>query len=64
MYQVHTNYGAGIFTNENDAITALWLIGSYHDVKINRKEVKKELERNSFYEDLHCMSLFIIKAEK
>lgn len=40
-YQVHSNYGAAIFTNEDDAIAALWLLGPYHDIEIDRKTVKR-----------------------
>ena len=58
-YQVHSNYAAAIFTNEDDAIAALWLLGPYHDIEIDRKTVKKALEHTGYYE---ALSLSIIKG--
>lgn len=50
-YEVHSNYGGAHFTNEDDAITALWLLGAYHDIKIERDIVKKALERDGYFEE-------------
>ena len=58
-YEVHSNYGGATFKNEYDAITALWLLGAYHDVEIEREEVKKALERDCYFE---TFPLSIIKG--
>lgn len=58
-YEVHSNYGGATFKNEDDAITALWLLGAYHDVEIEREEVKKTLERDCYFE---TFPLSIIKG--
>lgn len=41
-YEVYSNYGSELFTNEDDAIAALVLFGAYHSVKL-------EFERNEEY---------------
>lgn len=58
-YEVHSNYGGAIFKNEDDAITALWLLGAYHDIKIKHDEVKKALERDNYFE---AFPLSIVKG--
>ena len=58
-YEVHSNYGGATFKNEDDAITALWLLGAYHDVVIEREEVKKALEMDCYFE---AFPLSIIKG--
>lgn len=57
-YEVHSNYGGATFKNEDDAITALWLLGAYHDIEIERERVKKALERDCYFE---AFPLSIIK---
>ena len=49
-YHVESNYGGAIFTNEEDAITALWMLGSYHEIQIDRKTVKKALDYDGYFE--------------
>lgn len=49
-YEVHSNYGGALFTNENDAISALWLLGAYHDIEIKREKVKNDLEKDDYFE--------------
>lgn len=60
MYQVHSDYGCALFVDENDAINALWLLGAYHNIEIDTKAVKKDLDRNSFYE---TFSLSVLKGD-
>lgn len=60
MYEVHGNYGGASFKDEDDAINALWLLGAYHNVEINIKEVKQVLNEESYYESF---PLAIIKGE-
>jgi len=60
MYEVHSNYGCAIFSNENDAINALWLLGAYHNIEIDNEKVKTALSKKSFYE---AFPLSIIKGE-
>ena len=60
MYEVHCDCGTSIFENEHDAISALWLVGLYHNAKINREAVHKKLEKYGYYEEF---PLSIIKSE-
>lgn len=59
QFEVHSNYGGALFINEDDAITALWLLGAYHDVKIEQETVKRALERDCYFE---AFPLSIIKG--
>lgn len=59
IYEVHSNYGGAIFKNEDDAISALFLLGMYHDITIDKSKVKKELDKESYYE---AFPLAIIKG--
>lgn len=61
MYEVHGNYGAAAFNNEEDAITALWMLGQYHDLDINNTMVKDALNKHDYYE---IGILSIIKSEQ
>lgn len=58
-YEVHSNYGGATFKNEDDAITALWLLGAYHEIEIERETVKNALERDCYFE---AFPLSIIKG--
>lgn len=49
-YEVHSNFGSALFESENDAISALWLLGSYHDIEINRDNIKRALEKEGYFE--------------
>lgn len=49
-YEVHSNYGGAPFKNVDDAINALWLLGAYHNIEIERDTVEKALEDNGFFE--------------
>lgn len=51
VYEVHSNYGGAIFKDEDDAIAVLWLLAAYHDIKIDREDVIKSLEKESFFEN-------------
>ena len=51
VYELTTNYGGGLFENENDAIHALQMFGSYHDKVINKTDVKTALEKEGYYEN-------------
>ncbi len=50
MFEVNSNHGGALFTNEDDAINALFLVALYHDIEINEEKVRRELDRNFFYE--------------
>ena len=58
-YEVHSNYGGATFESEDDAITALWLIGAYHEIEIEREIVKKALEKDNYFE---AFPLSIVKG--
>lgn len=58
-YEVHSNYGGAVFKNEDDAITALWLLGAYHNIKIKNEAVKNVLQKDNYYE---AFPLSIIKG--
>lgn len=60
MYEVHSNYGGIGFTNEDDAINALWLLAPYHCLEINHDVVKNALNKSGYYE---IGILSIIKGE-
>lgn len=60
MYEIHCDFGAASFNNEDDAISALWLLGKYHNIEIDFKTVKEGLENKAFYEKF---PLPIIKGE-
>ena len=55
MYEVHCNYGSSLFRDEEDALNALWMVGLYHGISIDR-----ELEGKSYYENF---PISIVKAE-
>lgn len=59
MYELHCNYGFAIFESEKDTISAVQLIGLYHEIHINREEVKRSLEEKSYFE---AFPLAIIKS--
>lgn len=58
-YEVHGNHGGALFKNEEDAVSALWLLGQYHGIEIDRMRVIRALEREAFYE---AFPLSIIKG--
>ncbi|MCB7317552.1 hypothetical protein [Lacrimispora sp. 210928-DFI.3.58] len=60
MYEVHCNYGSSLFRDEEDALNALWMVGLYHGISIDREQVKRELEGKSYYENF---PISIVKAE-
>lgn len=33
VYEVYGNYGGALFSDQDDAIAALWLLGLYHDIE-------------------------------
>lgn len=59
MYEVHSDYGCALFTTEQDAINALYLLAAYHDIKIEKNDVKKRLEKDSYFD---VFPLSIIKG--
>lgn len=50
MFEVNSIHGGALFSNENDAINALFLLSLYHDIELNEEKVRRELDRNFFYE--------------
>ena len=50
MFEVPSIHGGALFTNANDAINALFLLSLYHDIELNEEKVRRELDRNFFYE--------------
>lgn len=50
MFEINSNHGSALFINEDDAINALFLLALYHDIQINEERVRRELDRNFFYE--------------
>lgn len=50
MFEVNSIHGGALFTNKNDAINALFLLSLYHDIELNEEKVRRELDRNFFYE--------------
>lgn len=60
IYEVHSDHGAAIFHNEEDAINALWMIGLYHDITIDHERIKRALNQDSFYEHF---PIAIVKTE-
>lgn len=49
-YEVTSNYGTSVMVTEQDAINAMWLLGTYHDIKISPEAVRAGLRKNGFYE--------------
>jgi len=43
VFEVTSNHGSALFTEEDDAVNALWLIGLYHDFDIDHNIVKQAL---------------------
>lgn len=58
-YEVHSNCTAAVFTNEDDAINALWLLGFYHGFEVNKSRVKNALDKHCLYEEF---PLSVIKS--
>lgn len=50
MYEVHSDHGAALFHNEEDAINALWMVGLYHDSTIDPERVKRDLNQDGYYD--------------
>lgn len=57
-YEVTSDYGCATFRDEQDAINALFLIGAYHNIKIDNESIKKALDKKGSYE---CFPLSITK---
>lgn len=51
VYEVYGNYGGALFSNQDDAIAALWLLGLYHNIEIDRNRVKRILEKEGYFEE-------------
>ena len=49
VHEVTNNYGSGVFSSEDDAIMALYMLGMYHKMKIQPSEVKKQLKEQGCY---------------
>lgn len=49
IYELHVNKTDMPFVNEADAINALVLLGSYHDLDIDKEAVKKSLDEHDLY---------------
>lgn len=58
-YEVHSDYAAAQFKNEDDAVNALWMLGFYHGFELDKDMVRKKLDKECFYE---CFPLSIIKT--
>ena len=56
MFEVSDGRGTAFFETENDAINALWLLGLYHDAKIDRDQVKRYLKKGGYF-DLFPLSI-------
>lgn len=50
VYKVNSNNGGAIFKNEDDAISAVCILGGYHGVKIKQETIKKALEKDGYFE--------------
>ena len=50
VFEVTSNHGSALFTEEDDAVNALWLIGLYHDFDMDHNIVKQALEKEKYYE--------------
>lgn len=50
MFEVNSNHGGALFTNEDDAINAFFLLSLYHDIEINEEKIRRALDKNFFYE--------------
>ena len=49
-YAVNTDFGGATFETEHDAISAFSLVAQYHDIEINKDQVRKILEKEGYYE--------------
>ena len=47
-YEVTSNYGTSIMETEQDAINAMWLLGTYHDIKISPEAIREGLRKKWF----------------
>ena len=56
IYELHVNKTDMPFVKEADAINALVLLGSYHDLDIDKTAVKNALDEDCFY-DSHPLSI-------
>lgn len=56
MFEVSDGRGTAFFETENDAINALWLLGSCHDMRIDREQVKRYLGKCGYF-DLFPLSI-------
>lgn len=50
MYEVYSNHGTVVFHSEEDAINALWMVGLYHGITIDREKVKRDLNQDRHYD--------------
>lgn len=60
IYTVLSKYDSADFINEDDAINALWLLGAYHDIEVDKAMVKEMLDKNDYCNIFP--PLFIIKG--
>lgn len=56
MYEIHTNYGGGLFDKLEDAITAFLLLAPYEGVSVEREEIEISMKNDSFFE-ISCLSI-------
>lgn len=59
MYEIHSDYGCSVLETEQDAVNALWLLGSYHGLTIEPEQVRKGLETDGYYE---CFPLAVSRC--
>lgn len=49
-YELYTDYGVSVFYDSRDVLSALFLLGSYHGVEIERGMVERSLEKSGSWE--------------
>lgn len=50
LYMVETAWTEVPFEHEYDAVRAFWMVGQYHNLHIDREEVRQSLEKRGKYE--------------
>lgn len=48
MYELHFNGRSALFKNEDDLLSAIWLLGGVNDIETNIKQIKDSLNGNSY----------------
>lgn len=56
MFEVSDGRASAFFETENDAINALWMLGFYHEAKIDREQVERYLRKGGYF-DLFPLSI-------